>query len=209
MTEWFSIHNIVFEIFNYKVSYVELLGTLFGVISVYFASRANILTWPTGIFNELFFFILFYQIGLYPDMFLQCYFFIVTLYGWYNWRRPDTKQKIGTCSRKVIFYLLITIITGTIISGSIFSKVHIYLPSIFQQPASFPFVDSFIMVGSIIGTALLAMKKIENWIFWIIIDIVATLLYCVKGVYLLSIEYLLFTCLASFGLYNWHKQLPR
>ena len=72
---FFDINTIAFEVIGYPVSYVELIGTLFGLISVYFASRANILTWPTGIINEFFLFILFFQVQLYADMFLQVYFF--------------------------------------------------------------------------------------------------------------------------------------
>jgi nicotinamide mononucleotide transporter len=60
--QFIDIKNIAFEILGYPISYVELLGTIFGLISVYFASRANILTWATGIVNELFFYILFYQV---------------------------------------------------------------------------------------------------------------------------------------------------
>ena len=80
---FFDIENIVLQFLGYPVSYVELIGTLFGLASVYFASRANILTWGTGIVNEVFLFLLFFQIQLYADMFLQIYFFVVTLFGWY------------------------------------------------------------------------------------------------------------------------------
>ena len=86
---FFDINNIAFEITGYQVSYLEMIGTSFGLLSVYFASRANILTWTTGIINELFLFILFFQVQLYADMFLQVYFFVVTLYGWYNWKQKS------------------------------------------------------------------------------------------------------------------------
>jgi len=71
---FFDINNIAFTVLNYPISYVELIGTLFGFISVYLAAKANILTWSTGIINELFLFIMFFQIQLYADMFLQIYF---------------------------------------------------------------------------------------------------------------------------------------
>ena len=66
---FFEIKNIAIQIWDYPVSYIELIGTLFGLYSVYFASRANILTWATGIVNEIFLFILFFQVHLYADMF--------------------------------------------------------------------------------------------------------------------------------------------
>ena len=74
---FFDIASAAFTVIGYPISYVELIGTLFGLISVYFASRANILTWSTGIVNEVFLFILFFQVHLYADMFLQVYFFVL------------------------------------------------------------------------------------------------------------------------------------
>lgn len=90
---FFDTKNIAFQILDYPLSYVELIGTLFGFLSVYLATRANILTWATGIINELFLFILFFQVQLYADMFLQIYFFIITLYGWYKWNSKKTTSK--------------------------------------------------------------------------------------------------------------------
>jgi nicotinamide mononucleotide transporter len=84
--DFLEIGNIAFTVRGYPVSYVELIGTLSGLISVYFASKANILTRGTGIVNEVFLFILFFQVHLYADMFLQAYFFVVTIYGWRNWK---------------------------------------------------------------------------------------------------------------------------
>ena len=79
--EFFSIEQIAVDFPGYPVSYVELIGTIFGLISVYLASRANIFTWSTGIVNEFFLFLLFFQVQLYPDMLLQLFFFATTLYG--------------------------------------------------------------------------------------------------------------------------------
>ena len=90
----FDINNIACEIIGYQISYVELIGTLFGFISVYLATKTNILTWATGIINELFLFILFFQVQLYADMFLQVFFFVVTLYGWYNWKQIPKENGI-------------------------------------------------------------------------------------------------------------------
>ncbi|HZV70301.1 MAG TPA: nicotinamide mononucleotide transporter [Saprospiraceae bacterium] len=63
-----EIENIIFQIWGYPISYVELIGTLFGMASVYFVSRTNILTWGTGIVSEVFLFILIFQVQLYADM---------------------------------------------------------------------------------------------------------------------------------------------
>lgn len=204
---FFEIKNIAFQIWDYPISYAELIGTLFGLVSVYFASRANILTWGTGIVNEIFLFILFFQVQLYADMFLQMYFFFVTLYGWYKWNSKTTETKISETSFRNKIFLAVSILIGTLISGVLFTNIHLYLPTYFKIQAAYPFTDSFVMVSSIVATVLLAKKKIENWYLWIVVDLVCVILYFKKGVYILSFEYFIFLGLASYGLYHWKKQL--
>jgi nicotinamide mononucleotide transporter len=201
----FDINNIAFEIIGYQISYVELIGTLFGFLSVYFASRAMILTWATGVINELFLFILFFQVQLYADMFLQVYFFIVTLYGWYNWKQKPKKNSITSIEFKSKKWTVAVIILGTIILGFFFTNIHLYLPHYFQTEAAFPFADSFVMVLSIIATILLAKKKIETWYLWIVVDIVCVFLFYKKGIAFLALEYFVFLGLATYGLLNWKK----
>ncbi len=207
MMNFFEIKNIAFQIWDYPISYVELIGTSFGLLSVYFASRANILTWGTGIVNEIFLFILFFQVQLYADMFLQIYFFVVTLYGWYNWNSKTIETKISQTSFRNKILLAVSILIGTLISGFLFTNIHLYLPTYFKIQAAYPFTDSFVMVSSIVATVLLAKKKIENWYLWIAVDLVCVVLYFKKGVYFLSLEYFIFLGLASYGLYHWKKQL--
>ena len=205
--DFFEIQNIAFQVLGYPISYVELIGTLFGLVSVYCASKANILTWPTGIVNEIFLFILFFQVQLYADMFLQVYFFIVTLYGWYNWKTNTKEKIISEINFRNKLRLQAAICIFSLLSGFLFANIHFYLPNIFTVKAAYPFIDSFIMVSSIIATVLLARKKVENWYLWITVDIVCVGLYFKKGVYFLSLEYFIFLGLASYGLYNWRKQL--
>ena len=204
---FFGIDNVAFQIWGYPVSYVELIGTLFGLASVYFASRANILTWPTGIVNEIFLLLLFFQVQLYADMFLQIYFLGITIFGWYNWKTGPGKNKITETTTRVRIYLASVILIGSLLAGILFKNIHTYLPQYFKIPAAYPFTDSFIMVSSIVATVLLAKKKIENWYLWIAIDIICVLLYYRKATYFLSIEYFIFLGLAIYGLYNWKKQL--
>jgi len=204
---FFNIENIAFSFIGYPISYVELIGTVFGLISVYYASKANILTWSTGIVNEVFLFILFFQIRLYADMFLQVYFFVVTIYGWYNWNTSTVENNIAVINSKARWLIAIIIIIGSLLSGMLIKNIHLYLPNYFKIAAAYPFTDSFVMVLSIVATVLLAKKKIENWHLWILVDAICIILYFKKGVYFLSLEYLIFLGLASYGLYHWKKQL--
>ena len=204
---FFDINNIAFTVLNYPISYVELIGTLFGFISVYLAARANILTWGTGIINELFLFIMFFQIQLYADMFLQVYFFAVTLYGWYNWKKKPEQNSITSIGFKARFWLTGIIIIGALVMGFMFSNIHLYLPKYFTIKAAYPYTDSFVMILSIFATVLLAKKKLETWYLWIIVDAVCVFLFFKKGVAFLALEYLIFWGMAVSGLLNWKKQM--
>lgn len=204
---FFDINNKAFEIIGYPISYVELTGTLFGLISVYLATRTNIITWATGIINELFLFILFFQVQLYADMFLQVFFFVVTLYGWYKWKLIPKQNSITTTELKTIIWLLSAIVVGTTIVGFLILNLHLYLPQYFKTEASYPYVDSFVMIMSIVATILLAKKKIETWYLWIVVDIVCVFLFFKKGIVFLGLEYLVFLGLATYGLLNWKKQI--
>ena len=204
---FFDINNIAFTVLNYPISYVELIGTLFGFISVYFASRANILTWGTGIVNELFLFIMFFQIQLYADMFLQVFFFAVTLYGWYNWKKQPKQNSITSTDFKAKLWIASIIIIGIFVTGFLFRNIHLYLPRYFKIEAAYPYADSFVMILSVVATVLLARKKIETWYLWIIVDVVCVFLFFKKGVVFLALEYLVFLGMAVNGLFNWKKQL--
>jgi nicotinamide mononucleotide transporter len=204
---FFDIHEVLIQVLGYPISYVEFTGTIFGLVSIYLATRTNIYTWSTGIVNEVLAFILFFQVQLYADMFLQIYFFIVTLYGWYNWNKKSDSNKITEINLRNRIILVGSIIIGSLIAGYFFSNIHLYLPEYFTIKAAYPYTDSFVMVSSIVGTFLLAKKKIENWYLWIPINLVCVALYFKKEVYFVSFEYLIFLGLSVYGYYNWKKQL--
>jgi len=200
-----SISNTFVSVFGYPLSYIELAGTLTGLISVWFAAKAKIWTWPTGLINVTCFFLIFFEIHLYADMFLQVYFFITSIYGWLVWnsrRDHHTIEVLPTAKRT---WLLIAVIASTIVFGLLVKNIHLLLPTIFNKPASYPFPDTFVAVISIIATVLLAQKKLENWILWITADVISVVMYAKKGVLFISIEYAVFLCLASWGLVTWRK----
>ncbi|ACU63165.1 nicotinamide riboside transporter PnuC [Chitinophaga pinensis] len=204
---FFDVHHIAFSVMAYPVSYVELIGTLFGLISVYYASRANVLTWPTGIVNEIALFVLFFQVQLYADMLLQVFFLVVTVFGWYNWRHKTEELPVTRMSRPMTGIYGVALLSGTIVMGFTIQQFHRWMPQYFPLPATYPFADSFVMMASVLATFLLAKKRIETWVLWIVVDIVSVILYLIKEIYFLSLEYVVFLGLATFGLLQWRKQL--
>ena len=202
----FDIHNILTSVFGYDLSYVELVGTFFGLLSVWFAAKENILTWSTGLINVICFFAIFYQVNLYSDMFLQIYFFITSIYGWITWRTQNKKAKpISLLTNKQRIVTLFIIVCSTLILGIFVKNIHLLFPELFSIQASYPFADTFIAVSSVIATILLAKRILENWFLWITLDIVCVFVYAKKHIYFISIEYAIFFLLASYGLFLWIK----
>ncbi len=207
MSVW-RIDYIAVEVLNYPLSFVELAGTATGLVSVWLATRASVWTWPTGILNEVFFFALFYQVQLYADMFLQCYFLIVSVYGWMYWRGGrDEQVHVKRLSNRWRVICAVALVAGTVIVGNIMLHLHEWMPGIFALKAAYAFPDAFTTVASILATILLARKQIETWYLWISVDVVSTVLYFLKDIRFVSAEYLIFLCLASYGLYNWKRKL--
>lgn len=198
---------------GYSMSYIEFFTVLSGLISVWLSAKAHIWSWPIGLFNVVLAFFLFFQVQLYPDMFLQIFFFITNIIGWWRWANPkpgeeDRKKelKVSYMKKKQLFFALSIGVVGTIMLGKLARHLHNWFPSVFSLPSAYPYIDSFITVMSIVTTFYMIQKKIECWMIWITIDVVALFLYYVKGVKFLSLEYLIFTGLASFGLWNWIKE---
>ncbi len=208
----FDITNIAFKILNYDISYVELIGTITGLISVILAGRNKVSNYPIGIINIIFFFILFYQVQLYSDMFEQVYYLVVSIIGWYLWLNPKENKKnkenelrITHNSFKENIIYSIILIGGTILVGIFMKNIHIYFPKIFSEPASYPFLDAFTTIMSLLAMYMLAKRKIDNWYLWIVVNVIAVVLYFVKGVKLLSIEYFIFLVNAIISLKYWYK----
>jgi nicotinamide mononucleotide transporter len=203
----FDVKETFFTVFSHPVSYVEFIGTVLGLISVFLAARANILTWPTGILNAIFFLVIFYQIHLYSDMFLQMYFCGMGVYGWFSWkyRAAHHQSEIRTLSNIDRLRLAMFIAAVTMLIGTLITRIHLVLPQVFEHPATYPYIDTFIAISSILATILLARRIFETWVLWITVDITSIGLYSVKGVKLIAIEFIIFLCLAMLGIFSWYR----
>jgi nicotinamide mononucleotide transporter len=211
--QFFDIESIFFTALGYQMSYLEFFGTLAGAIAVWLSAKANIWSWPIGIVNVILFFFLFYQVQLYPDMFLQLFFFVTNLIGWWRWANPkpgeeDRKKelKVSYMDRRQFGFIVLIGVLGTFVFGTFAKNLHEFFPTIFSLPSAFPYADSFVTVMSIVTTFLMIQKKVECWIIWIIVDVIATYLYFAKGIKFVGIEYLIFCFLALFGLLNWMRE---
>jgi nicotinamide mononucleotide transporter len=208
-----DIDHVFFHAWGYPVSYLEFFGLVSGIVAVALSSLANVWSWPLGIINVTLSFFLFFQVQLYPDMFLQIFFFITNVMGWWRWTHPkkfeeDRKHelKVSSCTPKDLMIIVATGVVGTAGFGLFAGNLHELMPQLFTQPSAFPFVDSFITVMSIIATYYMIQKKIESWLIWLLIDVIATYLYYVRDIKLYSFLYFIYCLIAIFGYFNWTRE---
>ena len=199
------MNEILYFLFQQYESYshldigLEIFAVFFGFLSVWFSKNNNVLVFPTGLINTSIFVYLLFKWELLGDMIINAYYFVVSIYGWYYWTRKNSNNDFTPISsvnyndKKII--LVISILSAIFVSlmytvfnkwGGLVSYIDILTTSIFFA-----------------GMWLMARRKIESWIFWIIGDIISTPLYLYKGLTFTSFQYFIFTFIAIAGYYKW------
>lgn len=213
MMNFFNIENIAFELLGYKMSYLELWATVFGLLAVILSALESVWSWILGLLNVALAFIMFFQIQLYPDMFLQVFFFITNIIGWWQWKFPKEEEannkselKITKLTIKQSIQLTAIGLLGTALLGTFAKNLNELLPMVFSKPSAFPYIDSFTTVMSIVATFMLIRKKVETWWFWLVIDVISTYMYFVKDIKLYSLLYAAFCVIALFAAIKWTKE---
>lgn len=184
---------------------LELIAIFFGLLSVWFAKKNNILVFPTGIINTGIYVYLLWKWDLLGDMIINFYYVVMSVYGWYHWSRKKGEQnqyEIAIASKKEWFYSFY-IFTATII---LVVGVYLFFGKFTHWTS---YVDTFVTGIFFAGMWLMARRKIENWLFWIIGDIISIPMYFVKGYTFTSIQYLIFTIIAFYGYREWKKKLQQ
>jgi nicotinamide mononucleotide transporter len=210
LLSFFSVNSIFITIIGYPISYLEFVGTIFTLAAVILVWKRNILNWPISIIGALLFGILFYQIQLYADFFEQIYYFITAFWGWYSWKAYQKNKHVGTISvtinsRKENALWVIGIIVATILLSLLLANIHLLLPKLFPVPASLVIPDAATTIMSFAATILMIRRRVESWILWVIVDVVAIGLYWYKGVPFITLLYVAFLGIAIAGLVNWYK----
>ncbi len=202
-----QIFNYLFEQYSeYETLDIilEITGVVFGLLSVWFSKNNNILVFPTGMISTSIFVYLLYKWILLGDMMINAYYFIVSIYGWYVWTRKENNVStpISTLNYKEKKISILIFVFSIIFVYSIY----VY----FDKWDSFTaYIDNFTTAIFFVGMWLMAKRKIENWIFWIIGDVISIPLYFYKGLTFTSLQYLIFTFIAIAGYYSWKKILNK
>lgn len=180
-------------------TWIEGIAVAFGLISVWYAAKNNILVYPTGIISVFLYVYICFKYGLYADMGINAFYFIMSVFGWYNWThqagekaerrisRTSSRQKLVLISLFITFFILIRFLLIRFTDSTV------------------PNVDSLTTAIFILAMWLMALKKIENWTLWIIGDLISIPLYYYKDLALTSIQYLVFLIIAIIGYIEWRR----
>ncbi|MGI9543851.1 MAG: nicotinamide riboside transporter PnuC [Cyclobacteriaceae bacterium] len=184
------------------MGFLGFAGFFFGTLCVVLLVRQNIWTWPMGIIYVLISFVVFWQAKLYADFILHIFFLALNIYGWYYWIKGHSKGEeevpVTTTAFSQLVPILLLSAVGIALSGFVLDK---------YTDASLPYWDSTTSILSIAGMWLTAKKKIENWYFWLVVDVLATGIYYYKGIYFYFILYLIYIGLAVVGYRSWKKTM--
>ena len=203
-----QVFNVLFDQYSTYNSFdiiLEIIAVFFGFLSVWFSKKNKIWVFPTGMISTSIFVYLLFKWDLLGDMMINGYYFIISVYGWYVWTRKidDTQvtpiSKINFREKKIS----ITIFFATLLFVFVIYKI-------FDKWTSWvAYADTITTAIFFVGMWLMAKRKIENWIFWIIGDIISVPLYLYKGLTFTSFQYLGFTFIAIFGYLAWKKNLNK
>ena len=180
---------------------IEIIVFFFGIISVWYAKKENILVFPTGLIATILSTYLLYKVGYFADMTINAYFSIMSIYGWVNWSKTKNDVAVYQISRtnqkQKIIGVILFLVTIVVMYG-------VY--QLFDQPIlKENYIDMFTSGLFFTGMWFMAIKKIENWTLWIIADLISIPLYGYRGLGILSLQFLIFTILAVMAYIEWHK----
>ncbi len=182
-----------------SLSLLETIAAIFGVLSVVLARFAHIGVFPTGLVSTLLYIYICFGSGLYADMGINVWYSLLSVYGWWRWLQP----KEGLEERKVSWSspqlrrlsLLLTLAAW----GLLYFLLRAFTDS------TVPLADAFTTAVALIGMYLMAEKKVENWLAWLVVDVVSVGLYAYKGLYISSLQFAVFTVLAWWGWVSWKR----
>lgn len=186
---WFAAHGL------------EFIAVVFGIISVLLSVRQNIWSWPTALVNVALFFALFYKSGLYSDMGLQAVYFVLSLYGWYEWLyggKDRTALRVSRTPARTSFILLGI---GAVVWLGL-ARITSRLPGV-----ALPYLDAALTTASLVAQWMMTRKLLENWMLWIILDIAYVGMFIFKGLYLTAANYAVYLALAVLGHIAWKRSL--
>jgi nicotinamide mononucleotide transporter len=188
-----------------QTSYWEWTSTISQITSVYFAQKNNVFVYPTGILGVVIAAYLYFFVAsppLYAEGCVHIYYFFVSLYGWWVWTRKNAQDQpeypILWCTHAERLFSVLIWTTSWLV---------LYLVLDLLTDSNTPELDSFVSSSAITAMWLMAKRKVENWLFWIISNVIAIPLHIYKSFYLFTLMYLIFLIMAVIGHKKWVSQV--
>ncbi len=224
--DFFSINHLLVHIpigrGGYNLSWIEATGTLCGLLCIWLASKEKVINYLFGLINVTLFALIFFQIQLYSSLLLQIFFFLANIYGWYAWTRhasgSDPSLSIRWMSRRqtLVWLVVVVIAIGllTCFIDPVFGALSATMVKLLQlagfsvsvpllQPDAYPFWDACMTVLSVVAMVLMTRKYVENWLLWVVINLISIGIFALQGVYAMSLEYVVLTFIALNGCRLW------
>ena len=183
------------------ILWLEIGATVFGLLCVWLTVRQNIWCWPTGLVQVLLFIVIFQQVKLYSDLILHVIYVGMQIYGWWFWLHGARDHRAATISAQSVPVRagwLVGTLAATVVWGWVMSS---------WTDAAVPYGDAFTTVASLAAQWMLARKRLESWVYWIAVDVVAIGIYSSKGLYVTTGLYSVFLVLAVTGLLTWRRSM--
>lgn len=181
---------------------VEILAVLLGILSVIYAKKENILVFPTGIISTVLYVYICYQFTLYGDVIINVYYTLMSLYGWYLWKYKIGGQSLAISKSNVADWIKVL---GILISTAAFVVVVYFYFDRFDRMTDY--FDTLTTGVFFAAMWLMAHKKIEHWLFWIVGNLISVPLYFVKELGFSGLQFTVFLILAIQGYIQWKKHL--
>jgi nicotinamide mononucleotide transporter len=182
---------------------LEITGVVFGLLSVWLAKKNHIGVFPTGMISTSIYVYLLLKWGLVGDMLINAYYFGMSVYGWVIWMRVNDQEQstpISRINQQEWRYLLLLFVGSLGFVYGVYQWFGLW-------NSSTAVIDTLTTAIFFSGMWLMARRKIENWIFWIVGDIISVPLYLIKDFSFTSLQYLIFTFIAIYGYLEWKKIL--
>ncbi len=198
------MNNLLEQILNaiQNLHWAEIIAVLFAILYLAYAAKEQVICWVFGIISCVFWtYAAFYLYDLYVDALLQLFYIVMSFIGIYQWLYGGAKkQNLEITSLTTKQHILI-ISVGFMLTGIVGYFFDTY------TPAAATYIDSFTTTFSIIATFLVIQKKIDNWIYWFIIDAVYVYLYWIREGYLFSFLFVVYLGIIIFGYFEWKKEV--
>ena len=186
-----------------QIYYQEIIGTILSLVYLYLSIIQNKWLWPLGLVSSAMYTYIFLKAGIYADMGLQIYYVIISVYGWFVWIDMQKEKKNSSATVKSLSKLKLLPIWLLIFTSIVFIVLSQIL--VHFTDSTVPYIDAFTTALSITATWMLARKIIEHWILWIVVDLVSSGVYYVKGLYVTIFLYIVYTIFAVVGYLFWLK----